>query len=194
MKFEADIIGEGSMRFNPPKEWLVEGGGANHQVIGLCELICYLDNQWERATGKNMIEIGSHAGESTFMWGASGFFDKIVAIDPFLMNYAWAIKKLYKQNISYFDTITTIENFSFHVENKFANNTIDFLYVDGEHTTEALRLDLDMYENKVKPGGFIAGHDYSGAWMSVVNLVNERYGEENITVFSDSSWLVKKTS
>ena len=110
------------------------------------------------------------------------------------MNYAWAIKKLYKQNTSYFDSITTIENFSFRVEKKFANNTIDFLYVDGEHTTEALRLDLDMYENKVKPGGFIAGHDYSGAWMSVVNLVNERYGEENITVFSDSSWLVKKTS
>ena len=51
MKFEADVIGEGSMRFNPPKEWLVERGGANHQVIGLCELICYLDSQWKGATG-----------------------------------------------------------------------------------------------------------------------------------------------
>ena len=58
MKFEADVIDGGSMRFNPPKERLVERGGANHQVIGLCELICYLDKEWEGATGTNMIEIG----------------------------------------------------------------------------------------------------------------------------------------
>ena len=70
------------MRFTPPKSWLEKRGGANHQVIGLCELICYLDKEWQGKDGKRMIEIGSHAGESTFMWGASGFFDKIVAIDP----------------------------------------------------------------------------------------------------------------
>lgn len=194
MKFEADQISNGSMRFTPPKSWLEKRGGANHQIIGLCELICYLDKQWAGATGKNMIEIGSHAGESTFMWGASGFFNKIVAIDPFQMNYAWAIKKLYKQNISYFDTITTVENFSFRVDNKFATESIDFLYVDGEHTLWDLTQDLELYEPKVKVGGYIAGHDYSPPWPDVVNLVNERYGEENITVFSDSSWLVKKTS
>jgi len=37
---------------------------------------------------------------------------------------------------------------------------IDFIFLDGEHTQEAVTGEIDRYEPWLKPGGIIAGHDY----------------------------------
>jgi hypothetical protein len=43
----------------------------------------------------------------------------------------------------------------------FEDGQLDWIYVDGMHTVDAVYQDLAVYRNKVKPDGFILGHDYT---------------------------------
>lgn len=45
------------------------------------------------------------------------------------------------------------------VEN-YEDNSIDFLFIDGDHSAEGFKKDLELWYPKVKDGGVFAGHDY----------------------------------
>ena len=40
------------------------------------------------------------------------------------------------------------------------SETLDFVYIDGDHSYEGIRADLEAWFPRVRPGGIIAGHDY----------------------------------
>ncbi|MBK1827812.1 class I SAM-dependent methyltransferase [Haloferula rosea] len=45
------------------------------------------------------------------------------------------------------------------------NNSLDFVYIDGDHTYEGVKGDLELSLEKVKVGGVITGDDYGpGSW------------------------------
>lgn len=47
-----------------------------------------------------------------------------------------------------------------------ANRTFDVIYIDGDHSFEAVKADLDAWWPRVVPGGVLAGDDYQvGAWF-----------------------------
>jgi hypothetical protein len=41
------------------------------------------------------------------------------------------------------------------------DGTADFVFIDADHTYEAVRADLAAWYPKVRPGGLLAGHDYA---------------------------------
>jgi predicted O-methyltransferase YrrM len=45
----------------------------------------------------------------------------------------------------------------------FSDESLDWVYIDGDHSYEAVKRDLEAYYRVVKPGGFIAGDDYGAA-------------------------------
>lgn len=59
---------------------------------------------------------------------------------------------------------------SHHIDNE----SLDWIYIDGGHTYEDVKADLNAYFNKVKVGGYIMGDDYNpNAWKGVVKAVDE---------------------
>lgn len=42
----------------------------------------------------------------------------------------------------------------------FADNSLSFVYIDGNHQPEYVRNDLNLWWDKVQPGGLLAGHDF----------------------------------
>jgi len=42
----------------------------------------------------------------------------------------------------------------------FADESLDWVYIDADHAYEGVKRDLEAYFRVVKPGGFIAGDDY----------------------------------
>ncbi len=42
----------------------------------------------------------------------------------------------------------------------FPDNSLDFVYIDGNHAYEYVKMDLEIWWPKLKVGGIFAGHDY----------------------------------
>ncbi|GAI15065.1 unnamed protein product [marine sediment metagenome] len=54
-----------------------------------------------------------------------------------------------------------------------ANNSLDFVYIDGSHTYESVAEDIILYYPKLKKGGLLSGHDYRKHTKGVIIAVNE---------------------
>lgn len=69
-----------------------------------------------------------------------------------LLGYVTVVKK---------SSLEAVENFK----------QVDFVFIDATHTYDAVKADLAAWMPKIKPGGFIAGHDYD--WKEVARAVDE---------------------
>ncbi len=71
-----------------------------------------------------------------------------------------------------------IKGWSNQVVKKFKDESLDFVYIDGNHSFEYTVMDLAFWSKKVRKGGIIYGHDFedwSHNWrrydMNVINAV-----------------------
>lgn len=53
-----------------------------------------------------------------------------------------------------------LRKFSMEAVGGFRDNSLDFVYLDGNHDYQNVVNDLAEWSKKVRPGGIIAGHDY----------------------------------
>ena len=84
----------------------------------------------------------------------------------------------------------------------FPDSYFDWIYIDANHTYEAVSSELAAALTKIKPGGVIAGHDYIDTlyWkkrnFGVVEAVDEfcgRHGWEIIAETSEPGWDVDQS-
>jgi hypothetical protein len=77
----------------------------------------------------------------------------------------------------------------------FADQSLDFVFIDACHSYEAVSEDIRAWWPKMKPGGLMAGHDYTN-WPGVPQAVDEfvaREGLGNAFRVSRSSWMVYRS-
>ena len=43
---------------------------------------------------------------------------------------------------------------------RFANHSLDFVFIDADHSYDGCRADIYDWRRKIKPGGWLCGHDY----------------------------------
>jgi predicted O-methyltransferase YrrM len=152
-----------------------------------------------------MAEIGCYRGVSTELFAKH--CKKIYAIDPWdlvcdgkYVNVTRAKRKLPKQidamnnflnMASDYDNIVPIKGFSYEVTDQFADESLDFVYVDGHHSYRACLEDVKMWLPKVKVGGTIAGHDYHLSEINrVVKMITKVIPERKR--YKDESWAFVK--
>lgn len=70
------------------------------------------------------------------------------------------------------DKIIWIKDFSYNVSDLISDNSLDFVYIDGNHSKEGLTSDIMLYLPKVKVGGVLGGHDYNPCFPAVSDVVN----------------------
>jgi len=69
--------------------------------------------------------------------------------------------------------------YSHEVLETFPDSSLDWVYIDTDHTYSTTRKEIEVASRKVKPHGIIAGHDYiEGTWNNwirygVMEAVNE---------------------
>lgn len=56
--------------------------------------------------------------------------------------------------------IALIRGWSVDVAAQFADGSLDFVFIDGNHAFPAVVADLEAWSRKVRPGGLISGHDF----------------------------------
>ena len=166
-----------------------------NQIDGLKDLISFTN-----LSKAKMLEVGSYLGESSRIFAQSGRFSEINCLDLWVGNYDpsdYASRNMngveqhfLKFQLEFPDLIKIHKNDSSEIPMLFDDGYFDLIYIDGNHTKEAVKSDILSCIPKIKKGGYIAGHDYGDNNFSVTEVVDELLSSPDET-FSDLSWVKK---
>jgi predicted O-methyltransferase YrrM len=56
--------------------------------------------------------------------------------------------------------ITVIDKFSEEAVQEIPYDSLDFVYIDGDHSYDYVMTDIILWSRRVHPGGIVSGHDY----------------------------------
>lgn len=136
-------------------------------------------NQVKNITNGTIVEIGSYGGKSTIILANASPTSSIIAIDPYI-GYE-DIEAQFLSAVKGFNIIpkkVKSEDFTDKLK-------IDFLHIDGDHSYEAVKKDIEKFVPMVKKGHYVFFHDYPVAEFGVGRAVNElkdKYFDEVVTV------------
>jgi predicted O-methyltransferase YrrM len=71
------------------------------------------------------------------------------------------------------------------------DGSLDFIFIDAGHSYEAVRDDIAAWASKVKPGGWVGGHDYHASHPGVIQAVDEAYGD-TVQHLEDAIWWIRQ--
>lgn len=137
------------------------------------------------------IELGCFCGSSTQILHDTNCFKKLYCIDNFRWECSNVAEQIFDERFTNNNKIIKVKKNTFDAVNDFKYNSIDFIYIDADHSYESVKQDILNYYPKIKNGGIVAGHDYIEGWEGVIRAVNEIFGEP-IKVFEDWSWYIIK--
>jgi len=131
------------------------------------------------------VEVGTHQGAYANRFLQQWEGKKLYCIDP------WTIPKGYEKQAKMLmgqgenrdrdfelakriatihkPRMELIKDISENAVKRFEDNSLDFVYVDGDHLLPAVTLDFKIWFPKVKPGGVFAGHDIVSARKGVLD-------------------------
>jgi len=125
---------------------------------------------------------------------------KLTTIDPFLpYTEGDEIKDEQRSEAIYLEAVERLKNFNCEVVRKtsmeaikdFEDNSLDFVFIDGNHEYEYVLEDITEWSRKVKVGGIVYGHDYTenkNRKYGVIEAVNKYVSDNNI-----NPWFVLHT-
>jgi len=74
---------------------------------------------------------------------------------------------------------------------QFEEESLDFVFIDGDHSYTAVKADIIAWLPRVRTGGILAGHDYYQRWPGVVRAVDELLGARELRFLPDVVWYVE---
>lgn len=119
-----------------------------------------------------IVEIGRRFGGSTLLLCSYSKNSKMYSIDTETVDSERAFKLLTDHGILP-ESFTFITNHSQHISKW--NVPIDLLFIDGNHTTNACRIDLEIWVPRVKPGGLVLVHDVGSTGIPGPKLAIAEY-------------------
>lgn len=113
-------------------------------------------------------EIGVYKGEFSKKFAQAGL--ALYAIDPYQIypgykdpggQEKWdGLYQRAKKTLAPYPNCTIIRKTSMDAIKDFADESLDFVYIDGNHNLKYVIEDICEWSKKVKNGGVISGHDY----------------------------------
>lgn len=127
--------------------------------------------------------------------------ERLILIDPWYGN-----DKLYeyvKNRFKNYENVYIFRNTSREFIKRHAwLDEFDLVYLDGDHTYDAIKYDLESWYDYITIGGILAGHDYNkerynetrikcGVKPAVDEFVNKNNLELNISNNDRDFWIIK---
>lgn len=99
------------------------------------------------------------------------------------------LEKIARYKLKKFPGRATIHKMTTNEASKLVEDkSLDFIFIDADHSEEGVRSDIEHWSPKVKDNGFILGHDV--AWESVYGVLKEKF--RKFLIASDQVWIAKK--
>lgn len=151
---------------------------------------------------RNRIEIAQHLAEKGFKIGAeigvfSGYYSEILlktipglklyCIDPWEVypgyrdhKFESSMRKAENETLErvkpFGENAVIIKKYSVDAAKDFADESLDFVYIDGNHEYSHVKEDIEAWTPKVRKGGIVFGDDYyltRAGNMGVINAIHE---------------------
>lgn len=148
------------------------------------------------------LEIGIYKGRNAISILKNLNVSRFIAIDPYVsyIDYSTemmnsedleSIKNKAFKRLSKFKQVSFIYDFSFNASRHIENDSLDFVYIDGNHSIKYVANDLVQYWNKIKINGILSGHDFDLIEVnySVLSFAFKR----NLKIQTDKNdwWIIK---
>lgn len=122
--------------------------------------------------GGIIVEIGSYLGASSIVMAKANRHGVIYCIDTWqndaMSEGSWDTMSTFFHNTRHCKNIVPIRMWSTEAADKTPQE-VDMIFIDGDHSYEGVKKDIDLYFPKIKSGGIIAMHDIG--WAEGVNRV-----------------------
>lgn len=141
---------------------------------------------------KNRTELAKYFAELGFVKGAEvgvymGYYSKVLlenipnlnllSIDPYhRMKVHATIYPKVAEDLKRYPGCTLLRGFSMDVVKIVSDESLDFVFIDGDHGYDSVINDIREWAKKVKKGGIVSGHDYlhmASGNVGVVQAVDE---------------------
>jgi len=84
-------------------------------------------------------------------------------------------RRVFELATEYADRTTVLEMTTHLASRVTDDRSLDFVFIDADHSYEAVRQDIKDWKNKVKPGGWLGGHDYTRKFPGVIEAVDRAF-------------------
>jgi predicted O-methyltransferase YrrM len=141
---------------------------------------------------RSIVEIGSHMGRSACALAANTP-GAVYCVDTWQEGQPYGVSlSVFRQNTAHLTNVLPVHCPSLDAARAFAaeGKRFNFIFVDADHTEDAIRQDILAWRPLLAEGGVFAGHDFSNAdWPDVEMVVRELIPEFEVI---DSIWVAKK--
>ncbi len=115
-------------------------------------------------------------------------------IDKAMRQLGNARQEFFKNTSFAHDRCIVLQDESSTAVKAVADNSLDFVFIDGSHLYTYVKQDIEQWLPKVKIGGLVSGHDYDGrndrtGWFGVKRAVDE-YSKNMGHELQLASWFV----
>ena len=105
-----------------------------------------------------------------------------------LRNMAWAVENV-QQFVGRYEIVKALSG---DAANRHGDGSLDFAYLDADHSYAGVMKDLQAWRPKIRPGGMLCGHDYLDAKIEegdfgVKSAVLDFFGRPP-TIVTDEYW------
>jgi hypothetical protein len=143
--------------------------------------------------GETFVEVGSWLGRSAAFMAVeifnSGKKIDFHCVDPWIdggpdlrnTSYYKDLKEspfdIFTRNVAPVSHLITAHRMpSVEASKLFADQSVDFVMLDGDHNYAGIRADIDAWLPKMKPGAIMSGDDY--LWPGVTKAADETFGDK----------------
>lgn len=122
----------------------------------------------------------------------------LLLVDPWSGNprrsaryYRIVERKARRKLESYHNRVAIVKQKSERVALAVAARSLDFVYIDGDHSYDAVGKDLVLWHRRTKDGGIISGHDYVDTKKHGVKAAVDAYTSYHsikLNVYEDNWW------
>lgn len=148
----------------------------------LCELV--KKRQWTRGA-----ELGVEKGILFEMLLKSNPQLFLIGVDVFPVLHRFQRCEAIAEQ--YDDRARLVRMTTHEASKEFPDEWLDFVFIDADHSEDAVLDDIRCWKPKVKPGGWLGGHDYNDKFRGVVRAVDQSFGKKKVLHYKGSIWGVK---
>ena len=151
------------------------------------------------------VEVGVCTGESiAYLLESTNKIEHITGIDPYLEYRDWhdvisqdqmdEYKRVADDNLApHAARYTLMHKSSFEVVDEFEDQSLDFVFIDGDHSYEGAKWDMIHWYPKVRNGGLFSGHDINlavveKALREFISGYNIQVHNNNVMTTTENAW------